>query len=457
MKSIIVALLLLLLPLCSGMEFQNPPDANLDMNPDRSDQILAGVPVEFSAEGSHDLFDYEHIIELRIDGILVSTESSFIRAFKEGDYVVSLYVETIHGNDTVEIDFYVYPNDAPEIKGRISYYDPYDDSEKESNKQLSVPRYASATLEAWNEEDNDDDLSFSIDISPCCGLEVADIEDDDDELTVSLFASELGKYEVLITGTDEAGQKSDAEFSIQVGSPKELLLDFPDTINEGESVRFSIQHPCSDEICDYSIVIDNIETGERREYSNNRRISFSDSAPIGITGSVSYNGSVLDTVTKSSFVYDTENDPPVITIEWDEPVYAQIPHKFHVTAWDDRDTRVKEILVEIYGDDVDDEKFIFTKIPGSEGNFSLTPKRADSYEIVAKCYDSEGKSTEITAKFDTLPPNEAPESEENGEEEEEEQTDSDWEEGTRKTPFLSGVTALLILLFSAGIYKNKVR
>ena len=456
MRIIIISIIMLLfIPLCSGMEFQNPPDAVMELNP--STEILEGVLVEFSANDSDDLFDYEYfVIRWWINGIMVSTERSFVRSFDEGDYDVTLYVKTHHGNDSVFRHIYVDTNDVPDIEGQVIYFDPYDKSEKKSERQISIPLYASVLLEVWNEDESDDDLSFSIDISPCCGLEVADIEDDDDEITVSLFASESGKYDVLITGTDEAGQKSDAKFSIHVGSPKELLLDYPDSIDEGKSVGFSIQHPCSDEICDYSIVIYNIETGERREYSNNRRISFSDSGPMDITGSIIYNGSLLDTVTKSFYVEDTKNDPPVITIEWDEPVYAQIPHKFHVTAWDDRDTRVKEILVEIHGDYEDDERVLFTKIPGSEGNFSLTPRRADSYEIVVKCHDSEGESTEITARFDTLPPDEAPESEENGEEEEEAE-EPDWEEGTRKTPFLSGVTALLILLFSAGIYKVKVR
>ncbi len=422
----------------SGEEFQNPPDAVMDLDPSKG--ILSGVPVELSATDSKELFDFEHSIEWHDNGVLISTEQTFVHTFSEGDHNVSLYVETNYGNDLVYKRFHVYENDVPEIEGQVIYYDPYKESEIDSNKQISVPQQASVTVEAWTEE-SDDVISYSVKITPCCGIEVAEMDEDDDELTVSLFASEPGNYEVLITATDEAGQTDTLEFRVSVGSPKDLQLDFPDRIDEGESIGFIIQHPCSDEICDYSLVVENQETGERQEYCNDCYVSFSDSGPMEITGSVSYNGSVLDTATKSFYVEDTKNDPPVITIEWVEPVYAQIPHTFYVKAWDDRG-RVKEILITICGDYEDDERIISTKIAGNDGNITLTPRRADSYyEVVAKSCDTEGECTETSVGFDTLSPDEAPEYEED-----DGQTESDWEEGsTEDTGFLSAVTTLFII------------
>ena len=113
----------------SAAEWDTPPEAVIYMEPEPGDQILAGVPVEFTAEDSYDVdFDEWHVIVWSVNGNPVSTEISFVKTFGKGNYEASLYVETVYGNDTVHKKFYVYPNDVPELEGQLLYYDPYDDA-----------------------------------------------------------------------------------------------------------------------------------------------------------------------------------------------------------------------------------------------------------------------------------------------------------------------------------------
>ncbi|MFH1432017.1 MAG: hypothetical protein ABIG84_02260 [archaeon] len=443
-----------------------PPEAVMDLDPDPSEGILAGTPVMLSANNSLEVFDYEHKCIWGINGEAVSTQCSFVRPFKEGDYNVSLYVETgpggSYGNDLISRDFYVYKNPAPEIEGVMKYSDPFSDSEKESERELTVPLFASVQIIVWNKEEaeKDDETTFSVKVSPV-GLETGEIEEDGDNTTFSLFAAKQGTYDVLVTATDEAGQASSVNFGVKVQGSKDLEIEYdPDYVSEGSDIKFRLKHPCHDDVCKYTTSVIDIERGHTDSAEGVEFTwSFDDEGPYNVTTNVTYNGSVIATGTTEFLVDDTIDDPPLIIINRTTPAVAGEPVNISLWTYDDG-RQVSFIDVKIYGDYNDETRYTTGRVIGDKGNITFIPRRAATYKVVAKACDKK-QCPEKTYSFEVLEKPSEKEVEQQDQKEgispveeniSEEETETQ-EEGKKETPgfgFLSAmlVLAILILIMS---------
>ncbi len=400
------------------------PEAVMNMDPDSSQGILAGIPVTLSAGGSHDVFDVEYKIVWTINGFVASRESTFVTVFHEGDYEVILSVETgpdgSYGNDQVSRKFHIYKNPAPDIEGLIKYYDPFNDRDTKSNKELSVPQFGSVLIEVWNNMDakKDDETSYSASVSQA-GLEIADSEEDGDKTYFFLFASETGTYNVLVTATDEAGQESSANFVVKVQAPKDLKIDMtPDEVSEGDDIEFQLRHPCLDGVCDYTTSIKDVDRGGLQSIEGEEfTISF-DEGPYEVICQVTYNGIVIATQTSEFLVGDIVDDPPTIIITVTQG-FIDKPIEIILEAHDDGH-EVKVIEAKIYGNYDDETRHISKQIVGDSGTITFTARQTGTYHVIAKACDKK-ECSEKTLYFDVLPSDSDDEEEEDIPEEEEEE------------------------------------
>jgi len=443
---LLMAMLLVIVPVAA----LNPPEAILEFEPDPSEGILEGVPVRVSAEDSNNVFEIEHTIELRDNGNIISTEKSVMSPFKEGDHNLSLYIETTHGNDTVYRNFYVYANPPPEIEGVMKYYDSFNDRETKSNKELSVPQFGSVSIVVWNEEDaeRDDETSYSTSISQP-GLEIANSEEDGDNTTFYLFASETGKYDVLFTATDDAGQESSANFVVRVETQKDLEIEMsPDDVLEGAEIKFQLEHPCQDDVCKYTTSVIDIDYSETH-YVEGEEFTwyFDDEGPYNVISNVTYNGSVIASHKINLFVDNIEDDPPSIIINVTTPALVGEPINITLRAYDDG-KEVEVIDVIIYGDYEDETRHTSKRVVGDSGTITFIARQTGSYRIVAKTCDKM-QCSEETFYFEVLKNStEVDEQEEIIEEtlpDEETQEDTQ-NQGDTKTPGFRGLIAIMALL-----------
>ncbi len=442
---LLVAMLFVVIP---AGAFQNPPEAVLDMEPEPRDRILAGVPVVLSAEYSYDVFEFEHIIELRDNGNLISMEESVVYPFKEGDHNVSLYVKTEYGSDIVWMRFHVYRNPPPEIEGTMKYYDPFNNYEAKSNKKLSVPLFGSVSIVVWNKEDaeRDDETSYSASVSQT-GLEVAKIEDDGDNTSFSLFASEAGTYNVLVTGRDEAGQESSANFVVNVQCSKALEIDMtPDNVSEEVDIKLRLKHPCQDDICDYKTSIKDMERGGTVTVEEAEFIwYFDDEGPYIVTTNVTYNGTIITSHSIDLFVADTVDDPPSIIINVTTPAFVGEPVNIILEAYDDGH-EVEVIDAEIHGDYEDETRYTTGRVVGDSGTITFTPRKTGSYHVTAKTCDKM-ECNEITLYFDVLE-NTTKKVDEQEDKKEEKLPDEETQDqgNDKKTPGFRGLTVIMAVL-----------